>query len=51
MPHGDQNSLDDSPRKRGSTGCKLLLEVATRDVFHRNAFRIANAIAIELNRK
>ena len=40
MPHGELNSLDDSPRKRGGSGCKLLLEVATRDIFRRNGFRI-----------
>ena len=40
MPHGDLNSLEESPRKRGGTGCKLLLEMATRDVFRRNAFRL-----------
>lgn len=40
MPQGDLDSLDDSPRKRGGTVCKLLLEVATRDIFRRNTFRI-----------
>ena len=40
MPQGDLHSSDNSPRKRGAAECKPLLEVATRDVFRRNAFRI-----------
>ncbi len=40
MPTGHLNSLDHSPRPRGGLGCKILLEIATKEVFHRNAFRI-----------
>lgn len=55
MPHGDLHNPDDSTRKREGTGSKLLLEIATRDVFRRNAFRITglsvNATAREISKQ
>lgn len=54
MPTGRLNSLDHSPRPRGGLGCKVLLELATKDIFRRNAFRITglsvNATAREISK-
>jgi hypothetical protein len=40
MSGNDRNSLDDPPRKRSGAGGDLLLELATMDLFRRNAFRL-----------